>query len=111
MKEVQVTMTELRQELGELVNRAAYGGEWIVLVSHGQPKAAIVGVDDLQHLKLLGDEVASRQLQYTQALAAATMVREKVRHWQEEHNIEPEDAAETLRQMREERDDELAGLR
>jgi prevent-host-death family protein len=30
-------MTELRQDLGHLVNRAAYGGDRIVLVAHGQP--------------------------------------------------------------------------
>jgi len=48
---------------------------------------------------------------YTHALAAADLLRERVQRWQEAHGIEAEDSVETLRQLREERDDELAGLR
>lgn len=36
MAEVQVSMTELRQNLGELFNRAAFGDDLIVLVSQGK---------------------------------------------------------------------------
>jgi prevent-host-death family protein len=111
MSEIQVSMTELRQDLGRLVNRAAYGGDRIVLVSHGEPKAAIVGVADLERLKRVCDEMTAERDYYARALATATTVREKVRRWQEEHSIEPEDSVETLRRLREERDDELVGLR
>jgi prevent-host-death family protein len=111
MSELQVSMTELRQNLGTLVNRAAYGGGRIVLVSHGQPKAAIIGVDDLQRLKRSGEAPASQLDRYAQALAAADQLRERIRCWQEAHGVEPEDSVVTLRQLREERDDEIAGLR
>ena len=47
MNTIEVTMTQLRQGLGELVNRAAYGGERVILVSHGAPRAVIIGIEDL----------------------------------------------------------------
>lgn len=48
---------------------------------------------------------------YTQALANIRLVRERIRKWQEEYNVEPEDSVNTLRALREERDDSLVGLR
>ena len=111
MKEIQVSMTELRQSLGTLVNRAAYGGEWIILVSHGEPKAAIVGIEDLRRLKLLSTSMTPESDQYTHAFAAADLMRERVRRWQEAHGIEPEDSVETLRRLREEHDGQFDGVR
>jgi prevent-host-death family protein len=59
MSEIQVSMSKLRQNLGSLVNRAAYGGERVVLVAHGEAKAAIIGIEDLQRLQQLrGDSSA-----------------------------------------------------
>ena len=106
MSETRVSMTDLRQHLASLINRATYGGERIVLMSHGEPKAVIIGVDELRRLEQLGDEDIRRQ-QLTQTLATARELREDVRRWQEQHGIEAEDSVETLRRLREERDDEL----
>lgn len=111
MSEIQVSMTDLRKRLGHLVNRAAYGGERIMLVSRGEPIAAIIGVGDLQRLRQLSAGLATQREQYTQALVSADLLRERIRRWQEAQGIEPEDAVETLRQLREGRDDELTGLR
>ena len=112
MDEIQVSMTALRQNLGDLVNRAAYGGERIVLVSHGEPRAAIIGIADLRRLEQTAStEVSEQRDQFGHALEAADRVRERVRRWQEDRGIEPGDSAEDLRHMREERDDGLLGLR
>lgn len=111
MGEIRVSMSELRQSLGDLVNRAAYGGERIVLVSRGEPKAAIIGVEDLQQLKQLSAGLTTQRDRYVQALATADLLCERIRRWQEAHGIEPEDIAETLSQLRESHDDDLAGLR
>ena len=46
-----VTVREARENLAELLNRAAYGVERIVVLRHGKPVAAIVCVEDLQHLE------------------------------------------------------------
>jgi prevent-host-death family protein len=110
MSETRVSMTDLRQNLASLINRATYGGERIVLVSHGEPKAVIISVDELRRLEQQGDEQMRRR-QFTQTMAAADRLREEARRWQEEHGIEVEDSVETLRRLREERDDELTGLR
>ena len=111
MNEIEVTMTELRQDLGHLVNRAAYGGDRIVLVAHGQPKAAIVGFDDLARLKDLEDKAADEDEEARQALTLADLVGERIRGWQTSNRVEPEDSVEVLRRLREARDDELSGLR
>jgi prevent-host-death family protein len=112
MDEIQVSMTALRQNLGDLVNRAAYGGERIVLVSRGEPRAAIISIADLRRLEQADSTRISEQRdQFGHALAVADGVRERIRRWQEARGIEPGDSVEDLRQLREERDDELLGLR
>lgn len=118
MSTVEVTMTQLRQGLGELVNRAAYGGERVILVSHGAPRAAIISIEDLRRLS----EPASQKMspsydsdtlaeRYSRSLAAADAIQERIRRWQEEQGIEPTDSTELLRELREEHDDEILGLR
>lgn len=117
MSTIEVTMTELRQGLGELVNRAAYGGEHVVLMAHGAPKAAIVSIEDLRLLSRVREQEAlpsydtnSLSERYSHALAAADEVRERIRQWQEENGVEPLDSTEVLRELREERDDQILGL-
>ncbi len=111
MSEIQVSMSRLRQNLGSLVNRAAYGGVRIVLVAHGEPKAALVGIEDLRRLQQLNEQIIVQEERHFTALAAAGRLRERIRQWQEAHNIEPENSVESLTQLRIERDDELLGLR
>jgi prevent-host-death family protein len=110
MGETRVSMTDLRQNLASLINRATYGGERIVLVSHGEPKAVIIGVDELRRLEQQDDQ-ETRRRRFAQTLLAADRLREAAQRWQEAHGIEPEDSVETLRRLREEHDDQLTGLR
>lgn len=110
MNEAYVSMSELRQRIGDLVNRAAYGGERIVLLSHGQPKAAIIGVEDLRRLQELNAE--SKQVdEYAHPLAVADRLREKIYSWQQSSQAEQDDSIEVLRRLREVRDEELGDLR
>jgi len=53
-----VSISEASRQLSQLVNRAAYGREVLVLTSRGQAKAVLIGVDAFQEL------VGARQ--YTQ---------------------------------------------
>jgi prevent-host-death family protein len=105
--QIQVSMTALRRNLGDFVNRAAYGGERIVLVSRGEPRAAIISINELRRLEGTGAADSYQRDQFARALDSADRVRERIRRWQEAHGIEPGDSTEDLRQMREERDDEL----
>lgn len=109
MAEIQVTMTQLKKALGDLVNRAAYGHDWVVLVSRGRPKAAIVSLEDLEMLRRLRRVEAQRQP--ATRLADLDALRERIRRRWEAEGVTPVDSADLIREMREERTDALAGLR
>jgi prevent-host-death family protein len=49
------TLTNARSRLGELVNRARFGREQIVLTEHGKPVAAIISVEELAELQSAAD--------------------------------------------------------
>ena len=109
MAEIEVTMTELKRSLGDLVNRAAYGREWVVLVAHGRPKAAIVPIEDLEELRRLRrGETPARRVTRLEDLDA---LRERIRRRWEAEGVEPVDSADVIREMREERANELARVR
>src|SRR5262245_45868426 len=47
----QVSLARARDRLSALVNDAAHGGQRIVLASRGRPKAALIGMEDLERLE------------------------------------------------------------
>lgn len=49
-------ISEARGEFSELVNRAAYRHERVLLTRHGKPIAAIISKDDLEYLEALEDK-------------------------------------------------------
>jgi prevent-host-death family protein len=103
MTDTPVTMTELRQHLGEFVNRAAYGDERIVLHAHGQPRAVLISYEKFRRLQ----ELASQKQGYADAwqenLERAALLRERIQERYDAEGISPEDSTEILRQLREER--------
>ena len=50
MKVQRISITQAKQNLGEVVKRVAYGGERFVLEFRGKPRAALVSWDDLKRL-------------------------------------------------------------
>ena len=52
---VKFGIAELRNNLGEAVNRAAYGGERVILTRRGKGVVALVSLDDLSLLEELED--------------------------------------------------------
>lgn len=55
-------MTNARAELADLVNRAAYGGERVVLTRRGKAIAAIVSAEELELLdRLLAERIKLTQ--------------------------------------------------
>lgn len=110
MSTVSVNLTEAKQNLGEIVNRAAYGGERIILLSRGKPRAALVSVEDLQRLESLGeDERELRKARRRAWLEEARALREEI--MARRGGIPLPDSAEELNALREERDEQILGLR
>lgn len=112
MIEREITMTELRQNLAVLINQAAYGHERIVLVSHGQPKAAIIGLTELQILQQAAANGGTRRSDdVDDFLSTAGTLRQRIAEWREAYQVPGSDSTALLREMREEWDDETDDLR
>ncbi|RQV96976.1 type II toxin-antitoxin system prevent-host-death family antitoxin [bacterium] len=109
METQSVTLTEFKQNLGELVNRAAYGNLRIELISRGKAKAALISVEDLRRLETL-DQVNDRQLYIQQRRKALNEVRE-LRERLVMSDTSQDSIETMLDELREERTDELMGLR
>jgi len=58
---VTISVSEMKDTLSEVLNRAAYGRERIIIASRGKPKAAVVSIDDLALLEELEDALAARE--------------------------------------------------
>ena len=55
-----VSVSQMKDTLSEVLNRAAYGQERIIVASRGKPKAAVISIDDLELLEELEDALAVR---------------------------------------------------
>ena len=53
---VRMNTSDVRHEFAEVINRAAYRGERIVLHRRGRDVAAIISLEDLELLERLEDE-------------------------------------------------------
>jgi len=98
-----VSLTEAKQRLGELVKRAAYGGERFVLEFRDKPQAAIVSYEDLRHLEAERDSERDKW----EALDRLDAIRRRIAA----RTGKLPDSTEEIRKMREERVDEIHGLR
>ncbi|MDP9862709.1 MULTISPECIES: type II toxin-antitoxin system Phd/YefM family antitoxin [Streptosporangium] len=64
----EIPVTQARADFAELVNRAAYGGERIVMTRHGKPLVALVPAADLERLESMERQASETVLR----LGAAT---------------------------------------
>jgi len=55
-----VTASATRQNFSDIVNRAAYGGERIIVHRRKKPVAAVVPIADLELLEKMEDEIDLR---------------------------------------------------
>lgn len=101
---ITVSVSKLKRDLSELISRAAYGREWVIIASRGKRKAAIVSIEDLELIAKLRQSNQA-ETKWRAWLEGADMLRERTRDRQ------GTDSTELLRQMREERGNEPANLR
>jgi len=90
-----VSLGQARDRLSALVNDAAHGGQRIVLSSRGRPKAALIGMEDLEWLERAEAEprtIAREMLRWIERVEDTLRGRPRVRR----------SSTEALREVREE---------
>jgi prevent-host-death family protein len=45
-----VSIGQIKRDISELVNRVTYAGDHIIITSRGKPKAALVSMEEYEHL-------------------------------------------------------------
>ena len=96
MTEEHLPISSAKQKLGELVSRVAFGGEEFVIEVHGKARARLVSCQ--RHKPLSKEEefdLLDRMTAFRKRIEARTGVQS--------------DSAEIIRQMRDERDEQLFG--
>ena len=77
-----ISVSKMKNMLSDVLNRVAYGKERIVVSSHGNPKAAVISIEDLKLLEeleekreiaMLADAVASETHFYSVAEVEAEL--------------------------------------
>lgn len=104
-----ISVNEARAHFSDVLARVAYGGERVIIQRRGRPFAALISIDDLRKLEALESEAETRKAARVKALAAAAAVREQI--LAERHGEPLPDAADIITRLREERFDELVGVR
>ena len=104
-----LNVVEARRNFAELVTGVAYGGSRVIVARRGRSLAALISVQDLAKLEVWEREHDTAQTRQRAALAQARAVRATI--LAERGGALLLDSAELIRAAREERDDELAGLR
>ena len=91
-----VSLAQARDRLSALVNDAAHGGQRIVLSSRGRPKAALIGMEDLERLERAetGATIGREMLRWIERVEGAQRGQARVAR----------SSIEALREVREEGD-------
>lgn len=102
-----VTLSDLKRNLGEIVNLASYGGQRIILLSRGKARAALIGMEDLHRLEASDQNRRNAYLEEQRSLLIeARLLREQMQAADQCTTSE-----EVLQEVREERVDDLLGMR
>lgn len=99
-----VSATEARIRFGELMRWVVESQEPVVVERGGKPYVVVLSVAEYERLK-----TAEERQGWREALAQADRVRARIAARREGQPLPP--AEEVIRQMREERDEQLLGLR
>ncbi len=63
----EVALAELRSSVGDVINRAAYGHERVLVTRNGKPAAALISVEDLAYFEELENAADSAALDAARA--------------------------------------------
>lgn len=57
-----IPLAQLREQLGETISRTTHNKTRTTITRHGKPAAAIVPIEDIEHLEKIEDELDSLAL-------------------------------------------------
>jgi prevent-host-death family protein len=107
MSEIKVSIGQVKRDISDLVNRVAYRGERIVLTSRGKPKAALVSIEDYQHLER---ERASQRMARWQAwLVECDKLAADILEERDGEPLDLDAVWQAVRADQEARDDQIIG--
>lgn len=78
-----VSAGQLRQHLADMLNRASYAKDRIVVERNGKPVAAIISLDDLETLEALEDAADAHAADEAKAEGGAMPLSDFLRELQE----------------------------
>ena len=104
-----VSVNEARAQFSELMAKVAYGGQRVVVERRGKPLVVWISVEELHRMEELESNPDHRRAARSRALVAAAAVRERIQI--ERSGTQLPDAVDVIAHLREERIDELAGVR
>lgn len=93
---IRLNVVELRQSLADILNRAEYQGERVVIHRRGKDAAAIIPVEDLRLLERLVEEAEDR-LDAETARAVLAESDERIPYTEVRRGLELEDGQKTPR--------------
>lgn len=99
---MRIGIARAKARLSELVNRVAFGNEYIILESRGKPKAALVSLEALKRMQSANNVARPTRSQRLLALAEADRVRRSLAS----RTLTP--SSEELARLRKERIDALS---
>lgn len=59
---LEMSTVEARENFSDMINKAAYGNQRVVLTRRGKPLVAVVSLEELQALKAKAGEVATESV-------------------------------------------------
>ena len=83
-----VSAAEAKNKFAEVIGRAAYGRERIIVERNGKPFAAVISIEDLKRLEELEDEIDSRLLRdAVEVSKGTTPVAEVIATYERFHQV------------------------
>ncbi|HEY2381544.1 MAG TPA: type II toxin-antitoxin system Phd/YefM family antitoxin [Terriglobia bacterium] len=74
-----VSVKDMRDHIAEIVNRAAFGKERILVTRHGKNVAAIVPVEDVETMEYLEDQYDIAEVQRIRAEGGPTLSMDELK--------------------------------
>ncbi len=106
---IKISAADLHLKVGQVISRIQYAGERFIIERRGVPVAAVVSIEDLERLERGEVEQHRSTVERMAALRMADMSRQMI--LAERKGVPLPDSADLIRELREERDLEVSGLR